>query len=80
MATSPAAAGVLRQQLALGRPILLLADDILRFMKVSAPPLLPLLRSLAQVEILSAVFLGPGALSVADVARAAGTSEATALR
>jgi DNA-binding transcriptional ArsR family regulator len=49
-------------------------------MKVTAPVLLPLLRSQAQGEILAWVFLTPGAHSIADIARATGVPEATVLR
>lgn len=55
-------------------------NDILQFMKVSAPPLLPLLRSRAQGEVLARVFLTPGEHSIADIARATSVSEATVLR
>lgn len=54
--------------------------DILQFMKVTAPALLPLLRSRAQGEILAWVFLTPGEHSIADVARATRIPEATVLR
>ncbi|MDR0782818.1 MAG: winged helix-turn-helix domain-containing protein [Propionibacteriaceae bacterium] len=49
-------------------------------MKVSAPVLLPLLRSQAQGEILARVFLMPGEHSVADLARSTGVPEHTVLR
>ena len=54
--------------------------DILHFMKVSAPALLPLLRSQAQGEILAWVFLAPGEHSIADIARATNIPETTVLR
>jgi DNA-binding transcriptional ArsR family regulator len=53
---------------------------ILRFMKVAAPSLLPLLRSKAQGEILAWVLLTPGEHSIADISRATGTPESTVLR
>ena len=39
-------------------------------MKLSAPALLPLLRSQAQGEILAWVFLTPGEHSIVDISRA----------
>ena len=50
-------------------------------MKVSAPTLLPLLRTRAQGDILAWVFLHPeGAHSVAEIARATGVTDLTVLR
>lgn len=53
---------------------------MLHFMKVSAPALLPLLRSQAQGEILAWVFLTPGEHSIVDIARATNIPETTVLR
>ena len=49
-------------------------------MKLSAPALLPLLRSQAQGEILAWVFLTPGEHSIVDIARATKIPETTVLR
>ncbi len=49
-------------------------------MKVAAPALLPLLRSQAQGEILTWVYLMPGEHSIAEIARETSISEATVLR
>lgn len=49
-------------------------------MKVAAPALLPLLRSQAQGEILTWVFLMPGEHSIAEIARETSIPEATVLR
>ena len=54
--------------------------DKLRFMKVEAPALLPLLRSRAQGDVLAWIFLTPGEHSIADIARATHVPETTVLR
>jgi hypothetical protein len=58
-----------------------ITQHILRVTQVDAPPLLPLLRSRLQAELLTLVFLSPGReWTLTELARRAGSSVATAQR
>jgi DNA-binding transcriptional ArsR family regulator len=56
-------------------------NDIVRFMKVKAPPLLPILRSEGQARLLTTLLMDPAReLSVTELAEIAETSMSTAVR